>query len=117
MNKGTLRWRTATTGPCHNCRRTILSGTDRDRAALDAHTDPQPLTWAGELAARFIDGRRTFVYVAGALTHRLMPQHGAEHTYPVFAEHRCHQPIPPAWLAPTPPPAPTSTANTTGVPF
>ncbi len=117
MNTGTLRWRRATLGPCHDCGARILSGTDRDRAALDAHVDPTPLTWAGELASRFTRNRQTYVYVAGALYHRLGPQHGPEGVYPVFPAHVCGDLVPSAWRQyPTPVPAQV-TANTTGVPF
>ena len=95
-----------------------LAGFDADRAALDVWCDLGELTLEGEALA-LLDGRRTYELHAGRLSPRdrwCIPSRPAgKSRWPVFAERRCHEPIPAAWCIPHRPAPPRPT--TTGIGF
>ena len=103
--------------PCHF---PTLAGLDSDRAAIDAWCDLGELTLQGEALA-LLDSRRTYELHAGRLSPRDRWQIGGrpagKSRWPVFAEHRCHDPIPAAWCIPHLP-APLNARNDDdGIPF
>lgn len=96
--------------PCHH---PTLAGIDD--IGFDTWCDLAELHPQGEANA-LLDGRWTFDLYASRLlchrtpnriTHAPAGQHHTRDYRPVFAEHRCHQPIPATWAIP-PTPAPTS---------
>lgn len=104
--------------PCPSCGAWTVCGLDADLLALEARCDATPLTALGEVLA-LAAGRRTveLVRTRGRLQ---LEQRWADHiegrpagagTYDVLAEHRCGQPIPPAYAAPTTHVTPTSTSH------
>ena len=96
-----------------------LAGLDADRAALDAWCDLGELTLEGEALA-LLNSRRTYELHAGRLSRRdrwAIPSRPAgKSRWPVFAEHRCHEPIPAAWCIPYRP-EPAMTTTNEGIPF
>lgn len=111
--------RRARVHPCPTCCGTTIAGLDADHAAFEARCDIEPLNREGEAGA-LTAGRRTLaLHAAGSRrweferrTPRGIRAHPAADpgTQPVLAEHRCAEPIPAAWCAPTPP-APTPTGG------
>ena len=105
------------THPCRKCSQPVITGLDAPRAGFLVTVDPCPLSLVGEVQA-LTDGRRTYDLVAGKIRRRLdwhiraMP---ASTRHPTLAEHRCGQPLPDAWLAPTVPATPPR--DTLEVPF
>lgn len=101
------------------CNFPTLGGLDADRAALDALCDLGELTLYGEAMA-LLDGRRTYELHAGRLSRRdkwqIAGRPAAASRWPVFAEHRCHDPIPASWCIPHLP-APPATTTDDGIPF
>jgi hypothetical protein len=101
--------------PCHF---PTLSGLDSDRCALDAWCDLGQLTLEGEALA-LLGGRRTYELRGDRLSQRdrwSIPGRPASRCA-VFAEHRCHDPIPAAWCIPHRP-APLNARNDDdGIPF
>jgi hypothetical protein len=101
----TISGRRARGAVCGPCGRAVITGVDADRCGLGAKVDPAPLTHSGELLA-VIAGRWTYRLVGDRLCRRdrwsLRTAADAVH-----AEHRCHQPLPAAWLAPVPDAVPT----------
>jgi hypothetical protein len=73
-------------------------------AAMDAWCDPYPITDSGEFNA-ICDGRWTYQLRGGRLDYRdrwIIGSHSAEGgKYPVYAAHRCPDPIPLGWRRPT----------------
>ena len=99
------------------CNFPTLAGLDADRCALDAWCDLGELTLEGEAMA-LLDGRRTYELHGGRLSLRdrwNIPGKPAN-TRTVFAEHRCHDPIPASWCIPHLP-APPATTTDDGIPF
>ena len=95
-----------------------LAGIDARVAGLDAWCDLGQLSPYGELHA-LLDGRRTYRLHRGELDPRdrwNTAGHPAGHDLPVFAEHRCHQPIPATWCLPSLPTTSRPVA-TSEVPF
>ena len=93
----------------HACGAVVIEGLDGKACAFIVAVDPQPVTAAGEVAA-IRDGRGTWRIWHGQLDPRdqwNIPGHPPGDPWPVHAEHRCHQPLPAAWLAPVPDPVPT----------
>ncbi len=86
---------------CPDCSTLVLVGLDDDSCAFVASAELHPLRHAGELAAIYADTRRTYLLCAGELTVRYLEQYRSAADYPVLAEHRCADPIPATWLAPT----------------
>jgi hypothetical protein len=82
---------------CTTCRTPVITGLDADLAALDATTDPTPLSPLGEALAH-IANRRTYALQteggrlvlnprdASRITHRP----AGTHRFDVMPEHRCH---------------------------
>ncbi len=100
--------------PCHF---PTLAGLDADRCALDAWCDLGQLTLEGEALA-LLDGRRTYELHGSRLSLRdrwNIPGRPADRQ-PVFAEHRCHPPIPASWCIPHRPAPPAPTTDD-GIPF
>ncbi len=81
-----------------------LAGFDNHTAALDAWCDLAQLSPTGEALA-LLDNRRTYRLWNGTELRRrdrwTIPGHPPTENLPVFAEHRCHQPIPATWTIPT----------------
>lgn len=92
-----------------SCGQPILTGLDDDNCAFVANTDLPFLTWAGELAARVVDQRKTYALQAGVLFRRDPLQHIGESANPIVAEHRCGHPIPDTWRQPLTPRRPKET--------
>ena len=96
-----------------------LAGFDADVAALDAWCDLADLSLLGEAMA-LLDGRRTYTLMGQHLEDRQSPgriaHFPADHT-PVYAQHRCHQPIPASWCKPATTPAAQPQMNEKGFPF
>lgn len=86
---------------CPDCSTLVLVGLDDDSCAFVASAELHPLLHAGELAAIYVEARRTYLLRAGELTVRYLEQYRHPATGPVLPEHRCADPIPAAWLAPT----------------
>jgi hypothetical protein len=100
------------------CGLPTLAGIDGRVAGLDAWCDLGQLSPEGELQA-LLDGRRTYRLHRGELDPRdrwNIPHHPPGHDNPVFAQHRCHQPILATWCLPTQTTA-ARTPATTEVPF
>jgi hypothetical protein len=101
----TIRAKIITHRPCGI---PTLAGIDGRVAGLDTWCDLGQLSPHGELQA-MLDGRRTYRLYGGELDPRDRWNtlgHPASHDRPVFAEHRCGQPIPANWcLTPQPSPA------------
>lgn len=101
------------------CSFPTLAGLDADLAALDAWCDLGELTLEGEALA-LLDGRRTYELHGGRLSRRnhwmIQGRPAGTTRYPVFAEHRCHKPIPAAWCIPHRP-EPAMTTTNEGIPF
>lgn len=98
----------AKTTNCRTCGQPIRVGPDNPRAALTAKADDTALTRTGELLA-VIAGRHTYELAAGDL-YRRDPYRLTRPAPTVLPEHRCWEPTPSHWHAPTPaaPPAATS---------
>lgn len=84
------------------CRIPTMAGIDSD--GLDAWCELAPLSAAGEAGA-LLAGRRTHRLHADRLVRRDQwsiagRPAGSDASEPVFAEHRCRQPIPAGWQAP-----------------
>lgn len=97
-----------------------LAGFDDHVAALDAWCDLAQLSTLGEALA-LLDHRRTYQLWNDSHLRRRdrwnIPGHPPSERVPVFAEHRCHAPIPATWcLPPTPAEQPTAPADSE-VPF
>lgn len=96
-----------------------LAGFDDHVAALDAWCDLGQLTAEGELRA-LLDGRQTYRLWNGRELRRRdrwnIPGHPPTQRAPVFAEHRCHHPIPATWCMP-PTSHNTPTPVTEEIPF
>ena len=91
------------------CGAPVIRALDARACAFTAVVDRAPVTAAGEVAA-LREGRWTWQADGGGLTRRTrtnIPGHPPGQPWPVHAEHRCHQPLPAAWLAPVPDPVPT----------
>lgn len=90
-----------------------LAGIDSDRCGLDAWCDLAEIHAYGEAMA-LLSGRRTYELWGGRLGHRdhwmIQGRPAGGTRYPVFAEHRCHEPIPTDWIHPSKP-APQPTAR------
>lgn len=84
----------------------VLAGIDSDIAGLDAWCDLGELHAYGEAMA-LLSGRRTYELRGGRLGHRdkwqISGKPAGTTRYPVFAEHRCHDPIPTDWIQPSKP--------------
>lgn len=97
---------------CRQCRLPVLAGWDARSGALDAWCDLAELTLEGELQA-LLDNRQTYhldadriqrrnryaiqaIPAGGQLPINERPRYPFEQ-YPVFAQHRCNEPIPTAW--------------------
>lgn len=93
--------RKAAAKPCPDCQVITIHGLDGDTCAVPARADIGALSWAGELAAAIHQQRGTYLLAGGALWHRDTDHQRHPATGPVLAEHRCADPIPAAWLAPT----------------
>lgn len=101
------------------CRMPTLAGYDADTCAFDTWCDLAELTTAGEVHA-LLDGRHTYELDINRLhrrDHWIISGRPAGGRTPVFAEHRCHQPIPATWTVPPQPASAPRTAPTEGVPF
>lgn len=100
------------------CGAAVLHGVDANVAGFTATADSRPLTRTGELLA-VIQGRAVYDLDSRPSLHRRRAWHirGNPPTpyRPVVAEHRCGQPLPDAWIAPTAPATPPR--DTTEVPF
>lgn len=102
--------RSIRTSQCPHCRAHVLRGLDADWLALDTTLDPQPVDNLGEFLA-LATGRRTFDLrpTSSSGSHgRVMEERNAWRIrnpwvipFPVHAEHRCGQPLPPASAKPT----------------
>lgn len=84
------------------CRRACLAGIDD--SGLDTWCDLRELSRDGELHA-LLAGRRTWdLYAGRGLTIRrssaIAYRPAGDRRRPVFAEHRCHQPLPADWCLP-----------------
>lgn len=89
----------------HSCNQHVLVGLDDEIAALTARCDPYPISAIGEVQA-LSDGRATYYLHRGCLERRdrwTIPGHPPSPQLLVLAEHRCDDPLPPAWLAPPSP--------------
>jgi hypothetical protein len=94
----------------------VIDGPDDVVAAIDVTVDATALTAAGECWA-VLDGRGTYTYDAPAKRYarrlwlRRAGHIGTPEPYAtVHTTHRCDQPLPASWLAPTPT-ATTATAT------
>lgn len=85
------------------CGTPVLAGLDDDACAWPAVVDTSPLIPAGELAAVYLEDRRTYDLCVGELWRRERTQHGRESRAPVLPEHRCNDPVPSAWTKPPDP--------------
>lgn len=85
---------------CHKCGAHIRSGLDADALAFVARVDDDPVTRQGELLA-ILNGRRTYSLEGGRL-HRRYSHHLQIAPRAPYVEHRCWEPFPATWLAPTP---------------
>lgn len=94
--------------PCPSCGTWTVCGLDADILALEARCDTTPLNALGEVLV-LAGGRRTVELVHTRGRYQL-EQRWADHIegrpagagrYDVLAEHRCRQPVPPAYAAPT----------------
>lgn len=107
--------RRAAATECGTCWAQTLTGVDADTAALRAVVDNWPLTRTGELLA-VVAGRATYsLDLTGALHRRDRWSIRRQPRQPVYAEHRCHQPLPLAWCAPAPTPVAVTACE--GMPF
>jgi hypothetical protein len=114
----TRRARIRTHKPCHL---PTLAGYDADTCALDTWCDLAELTLAGEVHA-LLAGRTTYELTTERLYRRdrwTITGRPAGRMTPVFAEHRCHAPIPATWAVPPLPaqPAPPATPSSQEAPF
>lgn len=113
--------------PCPTCGTWTVCGLDADTLALEARCDVTPLTALGEVLV-LATGRRTveLIHTRGRLQ---LEQRWADHIegrpagglpglspYDVLAEHRCGQPIPPAYAAQTVHQPPSTTTRETQEP-
>lgn len=87
---------------CQACWAYTLTGLDADALAFTVTVDDTPLTRAGELLA-VLAGRSTYSRdIRGELSHRDRYALRSPSPDPVHATHIHDQPLPSAWLAPTP---------------
>jgi hypothetical protein len=100
--------RNSTSHQCRKCGAHIRSGLDNDAAALVARVDDEPVTRQGELLA-ILNGRRTYSLEGGRLYLRERHHLQIPARAP-YVQHRCWEPFPATWLAPTPRPTPVSAA-------
>jgi len=89
---------------CRKCSTPTLAGLDADVCAFDAWCDLGELSPAGEAAA-LLDGRRTYqLFYTNSLSYRhswhITSRPAGDPQHPVFATHRCGEPIPAVWCVP-----------------
>lgn len=87
-------------GKCPECFELVLGGLSSRMCAWPVLVDAIPLTWAGELAAAFED-RATYEFWNQRLEIRTNYSRRRQSDITVVADHRCSQPIPDSWKAPT----------------
>lgn len=92
--------RNATKTTCRKCGAHVRDGLDNDALALVARVDDEPLTRYGELLA-VIDRRKTYSLEAGRLYRRHLHHLGKPAAH-VYAQHRCWELMPAAWIQPPP---------------
>lgn len=93
--------RSAKAAACPACGQITIHGLDGDTCAVPARADIGALSWAGELAAAIHQQRGTYLLAGGALWFRDTDHRRHPATAPVLVEHRCRDPIPATWHAPT----------------
>jgi hypothetical protein len=87
--------------PCPACGVTVLVGLNNDICAWTVAVDPTPLTHHGELLA-VLSGRTSYALRNDTLHHRPHDCIKTEHQHgDVVTDHKCDQPIPVEWRAPT----------------
>ena len=78
----------------------VIAGLDDDVCAFTVAADVTALSWAGELACAVVQARPVFE-LSGKELHRRYPwRQSRPCEQPVLPEHRCNDPVPPAWTSP-----------------
>jgi hypothetical protein len=94
---------------CRTCNAVVVIGLDADMCAFEVHADPVPLSQLGEALA-VATGRRTVSFCQSAGAYLLEQRWvedikarpaGTGTREDVLAEHRCREPVPDLWSAPT----------------